>query len=261
MNFAGAARLGLATQFAWFHGETEPAVSLICDRLVPAAADGLARTGIDRDDIERYLGIIERRVASHRTGAEWLIQSLGEMRGQGTIGERLTALTAATVKRQADNRPVSEWETARIDEAGGWRRTYLKVEQYMTTDLFTVGEDESLELVANVMAWKRIRHIPVEDNRHRLIGLVSYRSLLSHFAKQGTRQADRHVAVSRLMKRDPITISPDQSILDAITTMRENKIAALPVVKDGRLLGIITERDFMNMAAELLYEQIGRLTD
>jgi CBS domain-containing protein len=46
-----------------------------------------------------------------------------------------------------------------------------------------------------------------------------------------------------------------------MTTMREKKIAALPVVKDGRLMGIITERDFMNMAAELLSEQIGRPRD
>jgi CBS domain-containing protein len=63
------------------------------------------------------------------------------------------------------------------------------------------------------------------------------------------------------MKRDPVTISPDQSILEAMTTMREEKIAALPVVKNGQLMGIITERDFMNMAAELLYEQFGRLKD
>jgi CBS domain-containing protein len=43
--------------------------------------------------------------------------------------------------------------------------------------------------------------------------------------------------------------------------MRENRVAALPVVKDGRLMGIITERDFMNMAAELLYEQLDRFKD
>jgi CBS domain-containing protein len=183
------------------------------------------------------------------------------MGGQGTISERLTALTAATVQRQASNQPVSEWEPASIDEAGGWRQMYLKVEQYMTTDLYTVGEDESLDLVASMMAWKRIRHVPVEDNQHELIGLVSYRSLLALFARQGMHGVDRQTAVSQIMKRDPITISPDQSILDAMTTMREKKIAALPVVKDGRLMGIITERDFMNMAAELLCEQIGRPRD
>ena len=48
----------------------------------------------------------------------------------------------------------------------------------MTTDLFTVHEDDPVELVANLMDWERIRHVPVEDHEHRLVGLVSYRALL-----------------------------------------------------------------------------------
>jgi len=215
----------------------------------------------DAADVDRYLGVIERRVATCRTGAQWIAQSLGEMRDRGIMGERLAALTAATVTRQHQNTPVSEWESARLEESGGWRRCYLRVEQYMTADLYTVGEDESLDLVASVMAWKRIRHVPVEDHEHNLVGLVSYRSLLEVFAKQGTRGVTRPTAVAEIMKRDPITVSPEQSIMDAMTLMRDKQIAALPVVKDGRLMGIITERDFMNMAAELLHEQLDCLED
>jgi CBS domain-containing protein/gamma-glutamylcysteine synthetase len=261
MNFTAAARLGLGAQFTWFNNETLPAAGLICEKLLPMAADGLARSGVDSADVDRYLGVIERRVATSRTGAQWIVQSLGEMRDRGTMGERLAALTAATVTRQHENTPVSEWESARLEESGGWRRSYLKVEQYMTADLYTVSEEESLDLVASVMAWKRIRHVPVEDHEHKLIGLVSYRSLLELFAKQGMRGVTRPTAVAEIMKRDPITISPEVSIMDAMTLMRDEQIAALPVVKDGRLMGIITERDFMNMAAELLHEQIGRLKD
>ena len=123
------------------------------------------------------------------------------------------------------------------------------------------SEDESLDLVASLMAWKRIRHVPVEDDDHHLVGLVSYRSLLELLAKHGMRGVDRQTPVSAIMKKEPVTVSPDASILDAIALMGQRRIAALPVVKDGRLMGIITERDFMNMAAELLSEQLDRLKD
>jgi CBS domain-containing protein len=57
------------------------------------------------------------------------------------------------------------------------------------------------------------------------------------------------------MTRDPITISPEASTLEAIELMRRHRIGCLPVVKDERLVGIVTERDFMNVAAELMAEQ------
>ena len=90
----------------------------------------------------------------------------------------------------------------------------------MTTDLFSVGEDESLELVANVMDWKRIRHVSVEDDRHRLVGLISYRTLLRLMAQEPFQRRRKNVTVSGLMKRSPITIAPDASTLEAIELMR-----------------------------------------
>ncbi len=54
----------------------------------------------------------------------------------------------------------------------------------MTTDLITVGEDEPIDLVARLMDWHHIHHIPVEDERHRLLGLVSHRSLLRFLASR-----------------------------------------------------------------------------
>ncbi len=232
-----------------------PATQLICDRLLPLAREGLRAKQIDDEDAERYLGVIDRRVSSSRTGAQWLVHSLGALRGQGKPGEQLNALTAAMIHRQRDGRPVAEWEPARLVEAGGWKFNFLKVEQYMTTDLFTVHEDESLDLVASLMEWERIRHVPVEDHQHRLVGLISYRSLLKLLAR-GERDKSGEVAVSEIMKRDPVTISPEDSTLSAIERMREHQIGCLPVVKDERLVGIITERDLMNVAAELLEEQL-----
>jgi CBS domain-containing protein len=255
MNFLAAARHGLDAQFCWLNGETVPSARLICDRLIPMAQEGLERRGIDGNDIGRYLGIVERRVATHATGAQWIVQSLSGMRGRGPAGEQLNALTAAMVARQKEGRPVSEWKQAQLNESGGWQHNFIRVEQYMTTDLFTVSEEESLDLVACLMEWERIRHVPVEDHRHRLVGLVSYRSLLRRMARGESAGGRRQAAVAEVMTRDPITISPEASTLEAIELMRRHRIGCLPVVKDERLVGIVTERDFMNVAAELMAEQ------
>jgi len=256
MNFTSAARLGLGAQLNWLNGETLSATELICDRLVPLAAEGLRARGLDEGQIDRYLGVIDRRVSSHRTGAQWQVQSLAMMRGQGTASERLSALCSAMVSRQLGETPVHQWEPARLSEAGGWKHTFLRVEQYMTTDLFTVQEDEPLDLVASLMEWERIRHVPVEDHRHRLVGLVSYRALLRMLARGKVTDGHRSVSVSEVMRREPVTIRPEASTLEAIELMRQHQVGCLPVVKDDRLVGMVTERDFMNVSAQLLEQKL-----
>jgi CBS domain-containing protein len=255
-NFHAAGRHGLDAQLVWFNGETLPAARLLCDRLIPSAREALVRRGIDAGDIERYLGIVERRVAAHVTGASWAIQSLSAMRGKAPLGEQLNALTAAMLARQREGSPVAEWEPAQLAESGGWKHNFIRVEQYMSTDLFTVSEQESLDLVACLMEWEHIRHVPVEDHRHRLVGLISYRCLLRRMARGDFGDQGKQVAASEVMLRDPVTISPEASTLEAIDLMRRHRIGCLPVVKDERLVGVVTERDFMNVAAEMLAEQI-----
>jgi len=259
-NFIAAARLGLSAQFSWPGKASVPAQRLIGDHLLPLAREGLTELGIESDDIERYLGIIEARVGTLRTGAHWLMDSYNALRDTGTRAERMAALTAATLSRQKEGRPVHEWEPARIEEAGGWVRHYARVEQFMITDLFTVNEDELVDLVAALMYWEHIRHVPVEDNQHRLVGLVTHRTLLKVLARAEGR--DQPLPVRDIMHREVVTVEPETSTLDAIALMREHKIGCLPVAKDGRLVGIITERDFMNIARQLmeekLYEEEGR---
>ena len=255
-NFVSAARHGLAAPITWIDGEEIPAPKLILERLLPMAAEGLALAGIELADRDRYLGTIEKRVASGRTGSRWMLHSLAAMKDHGTPGERLNALTLATVQRQRSGKPVSEWEPARLDEGGGWKNNYLKVEQIMTTDLFTVHADEPVDLVARLMEWEKIRHVPVEDSEHRLVGLVSYRALLRLLANTDGDAHWHEVAVADIMKRDPITIAPTMSTLRAIEIMREKRVGCLPVVQDGRLLGVVTEDDFMDIAGQLLEERL-----
>jgi len=253
-NLVAAAREGLTAHITWLDGEERVASTLALDHLLPLAAEGLDQAGIDPGDRDRYLGVIERRVRGGHTGSRWLLGSLDGLRAQGTEGQRLNTVTAAMATRQRGGTPVAEWTSAGIDEGGHWRHNFLTIEQLMVTDLVTVAEDDPVELAAHLMDWHRIRQVPVEDADHRLIGLVSYRSILRLLASGGAQLSE--ILVSEVMRRDPVCVPPDIAPLRALQLMRSFGIGALPVVQGGQLVGLITEHDFMNVAGVLLLQQL-----
>jgi CBS domain-containing protein len=120
----------------------------------------------------------------------------------------------------------------------------------------TVHEDESVDLVAFVMDRERIRHVPVKDAEHRLVGVVSYRSILRYVGGRNELKEAGATSVKEIMGRDPVTVTPQTSTLEAIRLMRDGGIACLPVLEEGKLVGIVTDRDFMPIAYELLEERV-----
>jgi CBS domain-containing protein/gamma-glutamylcysteine synthetase len=251
-NFLNAARQGLGASLTWLDGETHPAPALLLGTLIPLARKGLQKAGVDTPDAERCLSIIEERVKTGCTGSRWMQKSFQDMASHGTESERLHALTAAIAARQEQGLPVSRWPFATLAEAGGWEKNYLKVEQFMSTDFVTVQEGDPVELVADLMLWERVRHVPVEDDEHRIVGLVSYRGVLRALRKPDGGA----VAVSEIMKKDPWVIAPDSSTLAAVEIIRKNDVGCLPVVRDGRLVGVVTLKNFMGIAAELLEQKL-----
>mgnify|MGYP003700387673 CR=1 FL=1 len=250
-NFVAAARLGLDSQMVWLDERSIPAHTLVRDILLPLAREGLGALGLQSDEIDQSLSIIDQRVDSRQTGAHWMLASVAAMRGEGTRAERLGALTAATASRQLDGRPVHTWPLATLSDSGSWERNYQTVGQYMVTDLFTVQEDELIDLAASIMDWEKVRHVPVEDTEHRLVGVVSYRELLRLLADP--KKDTETVAVGKVMRRDPVCVSPDTTTLEAIEIMRKHSISCLPVTTpDRKLVGIVTEHDFMRIAGQLL---------
>ncbi len=251
-NFVAAARHGLASQFDWIDGRTLPAHELILETLIPQARQGLEMSGIEPADIDRYLGIIEDRVVARQTGADWQLKSLATMKGMGTRSERLSALTSAMVENQKTGTPVHTWDLASLEpQSVPTGMSTSHVEDYMSTDLFTVHENESIEFVACLMDWQHIRHVLIEDEHHRLVGLVSHRTLLRHLADRN-RTPDGGIPVKEIMIKDPVSVEPDLPTVDAVKLMREHKIGALPVVREDQLVGIITESDFIEIAGNIL---------
>jgi len=217
------------------------------------AHEGLEALGVGTADRERYLEVIEGRVTSRQSGSKWLLDSLAGMAPKGTLVERMARLVAATSDNQREGLPVHTWPLARLREKRGWEMHYQRVASIMTSDLFTVNEDEVLDLVASLMDWKHIRHVPVEDDAHRLVGLVTHRTLLRVLAREHGRET-RPIPVREVMHTNVVTVAPDTATLEAIRLMKEHRIACLPVVEKGRLVGIVSERDFFKISDQLLEE-------
>ncbi|MEZ5962630.1 MAG: glutamate-cysteine ligase family protein [Planctomycetota bacterium] len=255
-NFVQAARLGLQSQFTWLKGREYTGKQLLTQELLPLARRGLQHAKVDAADIDRYLGLVEERVHSGQTGAQWYLKSISSMGTQGTLDHRMRTLTLATLRRQRSSEPVHRWEPATMAEADSWRFSFQRIGQFMTTDLFTVRPEDVIDLAANLMGWQHLRHVPVEDDSGRLVGLVSARALVRVIAEGIYDKGGDPVPIARIMKTDVVTVTPDTPTVDAIEKMREHRVGCLPVVQGDRLVGIITERDLINVAAQLLEQHL-----
>jgi CBS domain-containing protein len=250
-NFLGAARDGIRAQMCWFDDTHLPAKELVLEQLLPMAREGLQEAGIQQEDIDRYLGVMHDRVTMRRTGSRWALESLEKMGDSGTRDQRLRCLVSSMVEQQTRGRPICEWSLAQYCAEQDWRESYRRVGQFMSTDLFTVRPDDIVDFAATLMDWRHIRHVPVEDDEGLLVGLVSHRALLRLVAT-GRAGSEHKVTVGEIMKPNPVTVSAETSTVDAIRLMREKKLACLPVTRNGKLAGIVTEHDLIAVSSHLL---------
>jgi len=256
LNFFRAARHGLDAQFQWLGAESRSASSLILNELLPLARAGLRSAEVDDDDIEKYLGIIEERTRSAQTGARWIIKSLGTMPDNMSKDVRQRKLTSTMLDLQKQGTPVHEWPLIEATATEDWAQSYRTVGQFMSTDLFTVRPDDLIDLAASVMDWRHVRHVPVEDEAGRLLGLVTHRGLL-RMLNNGICTRTTPVTVREIMIANPVSISPTTSSLEAIEVMRQNRIGCLPVVEADQLVGIVTSYDFLEASAALFKQHLG----
>lgn len=256
-NFLAAARDGIGAQMIWINDTQMPAKDLILEQLLPIAREGLQEAGINQEDSDRYLGVMQDRVSMRRTGARWILESLLNMKERGTLDQRLRCIVSSMVGQQSSGKDISKWVLAEFCEELDWRESYRNVSQFMATDLFTVRPDDIVDFAASLMDWRHVRHVPVEDDNGHLVGLVSHRALLRLVA---TRRigGDHKVIVSEIMNHNPVTVNPDTSTVDAIRLMREEQLACLPVVSNGKLVGLVTEHDLIVVSSHLLERYLAK---
>lgn len=251
-NFGKAARYGIDTSFTWFKDKKMSAVDVITKELIPLSRQGLESRNIDSADIDKYLGIIEERAKKHMTGARWQLRAYTKLREEVSKDEALTILTASIHQNQQKSTPVHKWKLPKAGDLEDYRPAKLKVDEFMSTDLFTVQKDDLIDLVTELMNWRGMRYMPVEDSKGNLVGLVTSRVLLRHFSQKSRGQNRKVTMVKHIMIENPITIGPSATIMEAMYIMRDNKIGCLPVVKDGELIGMISEMEFLQITGRLM---------
>lgn len=140
-------------------------------------------------------------------------------------------------------------------------REMTRVEDMMTTALVTVFEDDALDVANIEMEIGKLRHLPVVSREHpaQLVGLVTHRDVLR---AAGRAFVERGPSRERMLKQVPIgevmrhrveTARPEEPAVDAARRLLARKIGCLPVVdEEGALVGIVTEADFVRVAADLL---------
>jgi len=140
----------------------------------------------------------------------------------------------------------------------------MRVEELMTSKVFTVDQDDLIDRVFFLIHYERIRHLPVVE-KGKVIGIVSDRDLYKALgpksnssaieAATGAGSAELHVIpkkVRHIMRRGVITVYRDTSASEAASIMAENKIGALPVVdRESKLVGILSSTDILRIFSKI----------
>jgi CBS domain-containing protein len=260
LNFFRAARHGLDAQFQWIDGRSHSAASLILDELLPLARQGLSSSQVATEDVDKYLGIVEERALSRQTGARWIMNSLSASGTSAAKDACRRRLTSEILANQKQGFPIHRWPIVEKSDSEDWEDGYRNVGQFMSTDLFTVNPDDLIDLAASVMDWRHIRHVPVEDADGRLVGLVTHRGLLRMMIKRAESDV-KPITVREIMVKDPVTVSPSTSSLEAMEIMRRHRVGCLPVVDDDQLVGIVTSYDFLEATAKLFQQHFSAPTN
>ncbi|MDU8884704.1 CBS domain-containing protein [Yeosuana sp. MJ-SS3] len=235
-NFFNAARYGMAAQFYW-NGKYQPSKDLILDEFLPLAYRGLYDAGISPNDVEYYLTIIENRVKTSN-GSQWIIDSYRNLLKRKKPFEAAQTLVSKMYSKQESDFPVSSWQILDNNPTISFDAN-LKVKHKMTTNIFSVDENDSVELVINIMKWKNIHHMPVINSNKDLIGLISWTDV-EKILDDPNRV---NYSVDEVMKKELHTITQYKSLEEAKNKMKQHNIHCLPVVYKKQLLGIITSRD------------------
>lgn len=133
----------------------------------------------------------------------------------------------------------------------------ITIDEFMTSNPHTLRETDSLDDARKIMTEKHIRHIPVTDDDGRLLGLVTQRDVLAA-TEPGLRlqtkgiSCELDIKLSEIMARDISVIHKSDSLRQAALYIQSHKYGCLPVISDDRLVGIITDSDFIDIAINLL---------
>ncbi len=132
----------------------------------------------------------------------------------------------------------------------------LTVAEIMTREPYTLGPDDTLPTARQLLAEHHIRHIPIVSADGALLGVVSQRDVLAagdtSVLNRSGGALENYVALSSIMSTPVQTADESASLRGAALHLLKNKVGCLPVLRKGRLVGIITDSDFVAIAVNLM---------
>lgn len=135
----------------------------------------------------------------------------------------------------------------------------MLVEERMTHPVITTHDDVPIMDAYELMQKEGIRRLPVVDRKGNLIGMVSEREILQASPSQATTLSIwelnylmAKITVDEIMTKDVITVDAETPLEEAALLMADHKIGGLPVMRDGKMVGIVTETDLFKVFLELM---------
>ncbi len=140
---------------------------------------------------------------------------------------------------------VSEWDIVKLLK----KPTGIKVYEVMSERPIVARGDYIVYDTAKMICRGGFRRLPVVENGI-LTGIVTPTDILNHFIRGGSKNLLHDATpLEMIMKKNVVTVSPDEDIFSAVKTMKGRRVGGMPVVEDEELLGIITERDILDVIA------------
>jgi acetoin utilization protein AcuB len=139
----------------------------------------------------------------------------------------------------------------------------MPVARWMRQPVVTIGADTAARDAAELMRARQVRHLLVTDARGRLLGIVTDRDLRQVIFDPAIQErlGELPAVLESLPVRDvmtwgAVTVTPQTDLRAAARMMHERKLGALPVVDDGRVVGILTEHDVLQVLSDVLRRQV-----
>jgi CBS domain-containing protein len=137
----------------------------------------------------------------------------------------------------------------------------MLVREFMTTDVTSVQETDSLLDARMVFVRSSFRHLPVLRGK-ALVGVVTEHdvkqfapSLMSGISPEEYNRVLETTPISRAMTRDPVTLRPDQPVFEAATVLYTRRLGCLPVIENGEMVGIVTTTDMLRLLVRMIRDQ------
>ena len=135
----------------------------------------------------------------------------------------------------------------------------MRVHEIMQKEVATLGLEDSLDVAEDIMPLGRVRHLPVVAGDRRLVGLVTQRDLLKasvasvlELSRSVEHDWLKAIPVRLVMSTELLTVSLDEHLDEAVHLMISKKFGCLPVVENGKLVGLLTETDCLQVLAGFL---------